>query len=66
MLKVVFVSFTNNMQKKMFFVAMDLMEDRCLSRTYETLLQSEIIGSKKKSVGLCLTDCSYIKKMHII
>ncbi|MEK5379635.1 hypothetical protein [Niallia sp. FSL W8-0635] len=51
MLKVVFVSFTNNMQKKMIFVAMDLMEDICLSRTYETLLQSEVIGSKKKSVG---------------
>lgn len=51
MLKVVFVSFTNNMQKKMFFVAMDLMEDRCLSRTYETLLRCEVIGSKKKSVG---------------
>lgn len=51
MLKVVFVSFTNNMQKKMIFVAMDLMKARCLSRTYETLLRCEVIGSKKKSVG---------------
>lgn len=52
MLKVVFVPFTNNMQKEDDFKKQWILEVGVISHTYKTLLQSEMIGLKKISGAL--------------